>query len=138
MERNPPYFQSINQLFQINIEDLNSINEIGDIMATSIVDFFSLKDNQNIINRCIDAGLKFKAQEVSSNQLEGLSFAITGKLENMSRLETKSQLESMGAKVVSSISAKTDYLVCGKDPGKNKLDKSNEFNMDLLDLLDLL
>ncbi|MAV64974.1 MAG: DNA ligase (NAD(+)) LigA [Candidatus Marinimicrobia bacterium] len=133
-------FKSIDQLFQINIEDLNSINEIGDVMATSIVDFFSLKDNQNIINRCIDIGLKLKNQDDFSNQLEGVSFVITGKLESMSRVEVKLKIESMGARVVSTISSKTDYLVCGTAPGKNKIDKSKELNIRIIseeELIDL-
>ena len=94
-----------------------------------------------MINTCIDAGLVFEIEELSSNKLEGVSFVITGKLGSISRSETKSKLESIGAKVLSSVSSKTDYLICGKDPGKNKLDKSNKLNIKIInesELIDLI
>ena len=84
--------------------------------------------------------MKLKNQDDFSNQLEGVSFVITGKLESMSRVEVKLKIESMGARVVSTISSKTDYLVCGTAPGKNKIDKSKELNIRIIseeELIDL-
>ena len=121
-------YGKIENLFYLNLDELIQVDEIGDISAESIIDFFNNPHNINIINRCIDAGLIFEKMETIKKDLEGITFAITGTL-NMSRSHMKSKLELLGAKVVSSISSKTNYLICGSNPGQNKINKANHFNI---------
>ena len=80
-----------------------------------------------MINRCLDGGVKFKNFEKPiSNKLSGYRFVITGTFNDLDRSVIKRKLETEGAKVSSSISLKTNYLVCGKKPGETKLRKANK------------
>ena len=131
-------FKIIEKLSTATIDELININEVGDIMAESVVQFFNDIRNQEIINRCLNAGLKFKAEGFQSNQLQGIQFVITGSINNMSRTQLKSKLENYGASVSSSISTKTDYLILGEKPGQNKLIKAKELNIKIISESDLI
>ena len=100
-------------------------------MAKSIINFFNDSHNKEIINRCLDGGLEFVKSE-SSDQLNGNKFAITGTLIKFKRSEIKNKLESLGASVTSSVSSKTDYLICGENPGGTKLNKAQELNIKII------
>jgi len=133
-------YNKIENLFYLNLDDLIQTEEIGNISAECIIDFFNNINNINIINRCLNAGLIFKELEGVNNNFKGISFAITGTL-NIARSIMKSKLESVGAKVVSSVSSKTNYLICGENPGKNKTNKANELSVQLIsesDVLDMI
>ena len=117
-------YSTIENLFYLKLEELIQIDEIGAISADAIIDFF----NNDIINKCLEAGLKFEEVYTVKNSLSGITFVITGTLK-ISRSEMKSKLESYGAKIVSSISAKTNYLICGENPGQNKMNKANELSI---------
>ena len=121
-------YQKIENLFYLNLDELIQVDEIGDISAEAIIDFFNKPHNINIINRCLEAGLTFEKISTLKKDLEGVTFVITGTL-NISRSEMKSKLELLGAKVVSSISSKTNYLIWGSNPGQNKINKANHFNI---------
>ena len=126
-------FKNIKRLYNLSIEDLLQINEVGSIMSNSILDFFNNQDNINIINRCLDGGLKLKNDDsVISDKLDGYKFVITGTISGLNRAEIKSKLEKEGAKVSSSISSKTNYLVCGDKPGINKVNKARELNIEII------
>ena len=130
-------YKKIENLFCLNLEELTQTEEIGAISAESVIDFFNNVNNINTINRCLESGLIFKASNVINNNLEGISFAITGTL-NISRANMKSKLESMGAKVISSVSSKTNYLICGDNPGKNKIDKANKLGVESIKESDVI
>ena len=126
-------FKDIKRLYNLSIEDLLQINEVGSIMSNSIIDFFNNQDNINIINRCLDGGLKLKNDDsITGDKLDGYKFVITGTISGLSRSEIKSKLEKEGAKVSSSISSKTNYLVCGDKPGINKVNKARELNIEII------
>ena len=126
-------FKDIKRLYNLSIEDLLQINEVGSIMSNSIIDFFNNQDNINIINRCLDSGLKLKNDDsIIGDKLDGYKFVITGTISGLSRAEIKSKLEKEGAKVSSSISSKTNYLVCGDKPGINKVNKARELNIEII------
>jgi len=102
-------------------------------MSNSIIDFFNNQDNINIINRCLDSGLKLKNDDwIIGNKLDGYKFVITGTISGLSRSEIKLKLEKEGAKVSSSISSKTNYLICGDKPGINKIKKARELNIEII------
>ena len=116
-------------------DDLNNIHEIGEIMASSIVEYFSNQSNMSDINECISLGVTFKKNKVSS-EFKDLSFVITGSFENLSRSDIKKKLEGFGARVSSSISKNTSYLVLGSNPG-SKLQKANNLNISIINETDL-
>ena len=120
----------INKLSQATEQTLNDIHEIGEIMASSIVDYFDNQSNLDDINRCIDLGLIFKDSSIS-DELKGLSFVITGSFSGISRSVIKKKLESLGSRVSSSISKNTSYLVLGSNPG-SKLNKAKDLNIPII------
>ena len=123
----------LNKLMQASIEELVSINEVGDIMADSIVKYFSNNDNQLLIKKCIDSGLLF--QEVKKSQhtiITDKIFVFTGMLESMSRNDAKRIVESYGAKSSGAVSKNTDYIVAGKGAG-SKIRKGKELQVSILD-----
>lgn len=113
-----------------------SIDGIGEKIGNSILNYF--EDNRNI-NRIIDiqtvVSIQNYVQKSTSQKLEGKSIIFTGTLKNMTRQEAKARAEEMGAKVVSSISSKTDYLVSGDDSG-SKLKKAEELGIKILNEID--
>ena len=121
-------YKTIENLFFLNLDELIEIDEIGDISADAIIDFFNNSYNIDIINKCLDAGLQFEEVHPIKNTLSGTTFVITGTLK-ISRNEMKSKLESHGAKIVSSVSAKTNYLICGENSGQKKVNKANELSI---------
>ena len=127
-------FKKINNLYNLSIDDLLEINEFGDIMSNSIIDFFNNQRNINTINRCLESGLKLKNDERDiGNKLYGYRFVVSGTISGLSRSDIKLRLEQEGAKVSSSISSKTDYLVCGRKPGINKINKAKNLNIEIID-----
>ena len=124
-------FNTIENIINLKFDDLIQINEFGDVMAKSIINFFNKSHNQDMINKCLDAGLVFIKSE-SSNELAGNKFVITGTLLKFRRSEIKNKLESLGASVTSSVSSKTNFLLCGENPGETKLKKAQELNVKIL------
>jgi DNA ligase (NAD+) len=124
------YESDINRLAGATEDDLSKINEIGEIMASSIAKYFSSEKNKNDINECIRLGVTFK-KDIHTTQLSGLSFVITGSFESVKRSDIKSKLESLGARVSGSISKKTSYLVLGSNPG-SKLQKATDLDISII------
>ena len=133
------HFKSIDNLMNASLEDLIEVNDVGEISARCIYDYFKDEDNAILINRLKEYGLKMEADEVSleSSSLEGLTFVITGTLENMSREEAGALIEKNGGKVSGSVSAKTNYLLAGEKAG-SKLTKANALGVKVIDLKELL
>ena len=120
----------INMLSRASEKDLNDIHEIGEIMASSIIDFFRNNENIDDINRCMNLGVSFTNRSIS-DELEGISFVITGSFNGISRTEIKKKLEMMGARVSSSISKNISFLVLGSSPG-SKLNKAKDLNIPII------
>ena len=114
-----------------DIEELISIYEIGEIMAKSIISFFSDKSNQKIIKDCLNSGIRFaEVEQIEESKFSGEIFVFTGNLEKFSRKEAQSIIEKLGARVSGSVSSKTDYLVAGSRAGF-KLEKAEKEIKDL-------
>ena len=128
-------FESIDEVTHASAEELENISGIGKRIAASIAEFFSIRQNQELVNRLKKKGLfqiQQRKKKKSDSKLAGLTFVITGTLEKYSRDEAKSAIEDHGGKVSSSVSKKTDYLVCGSDPG-SKLDAAKKNGVKILD-----
>lgn len=117
-------------------EDLVAINEIGDRIANSILEYFQDPEHVQLVERLQAAGLQFKAEskvlEMESDKLAGHTFVISGVFESISREELQQLIASHGGKVVSSISAKLNYLVAGDKMGPSKLEKANKLGITIL------
>jgi DNA ligase (NAD+) len=128
-------FESIDEVIHASAEELENVPGIGERIAASIAEFFSIRQNQELVNRLKKKGLfqiQQRKKKKSDSKFAGLTFVITGTLEKYSRDEAKSVIEDHGGKVSSSVSKKTDYLVCGTDPG-SKLDAAKKNGVKILD-----
>ena len=122
----------IDLLINSSRDELISINEIGDVMADSIISYFSDENNIKIINQCIDSGLEFHNLEINTQtSIFNKIFVFTGNLESMSRSEASQLIEKLGAKSSSSVSKKTNYVVAGKKSG-SKLKKAKDLGIEIL------
>lgn len=128
------HFGTLDELIAADEEQLVSIDEIGAIMAESIVKFFGDEKNLASIERLRDAGINFKASEQTSDdrRFEGKTFVLTGTLPTYKREEAKAIIEAMGGKVSGSVSKKTDYVLAGEEAG-SKLDKANALGVEVID-----
>lgn len=126
-------FHSIDNLKSASVEELSAINEVGPIVAQSIRDFFDLDETAGFLKKLRDAGVVFPVEEAPKGPkpLDGQSFVVTGTLENYSRSQAKKKLESLGARVVSSVSKNTDAVVVGSNPG-SKYDKAQQLGIRII------
>ncbi|MCR4393596.1 MAG: helix-hairpin-helix domain-containing protein, partial [Dehalococcoidales bacterium] len=139
-ERLAKHFNSIDQLQKASAEDLMRIPTIGPKIAESIVSFFSLERNQQIIEKLKKAGVKLyeeKPGRAENLPLSGLEFVITGRLKSFSREEAEERIRALGGAAKSDITRKTNYLVVGEDPG-SKLARARELGVQLITEEDLL
>ncbi|PTS92019.1 DNA ligase (NAD(+)) LigA [Pedobacter sp. HMWF019] len=137
--------KNIDRLATATLEELTAIDEIGQRIAESIIEYFSKTEHLQQIELLKAAGLQFQAKEIEitlqSEKLTGKTFVISGVFEKFSREELKDLIESNGGKILSSISAKLNYLVAGDNMGPSKLEKAQKLNVPLIsedDLLEML
>ncbi len=127
-------FGSIDKLQVATTETLSEIEGIGPIVAESIHEFFANEQNRTIITRLAEAWGKLPEFKVAAGPkpLKDKTFVLTGGMEKYSRDQAKKRLIDLGAKVTSSVSKKTDYVVAGADPG-SKLEKAEKLGVTVLD-----
>src|SRR6266481_732996 len=127
------HFSSLDELAEAKEEQLFEVTEVGPKVAAAIAEFFSESANQKIIKKLDRAGLRPTAEKrvFKSQKFAGKSFVFTGALANRSREEAAQQVMQHGAKISSSVSKKTDYVVVGADPG-SKYDKAKELGVPVL------
>jgi len=121
---------------------LLTVDEIGNRIAESVVDFFASEENRHIIDRLRGFGVQLSlSEEVLANQtekLKGQTFVVSGVFESVSRSELKKLIEDNGGKVSSSISSKTSYLVAGDKMGPSKREKAEGLNIPIINEKDFL
>ncbi|RBN50664.1 NAD-dependent DNA ligase LigA [Flavobacterium psychrolimnae] len=130
------HYKSIDALSQATLMDLILVDEIGERIAQSVLDFFENQENRTIIKRLKEHGIQFEIIEKinpnATNKLSGKTFVVSGVFEKFSRDDLKKAIEDNGGKVGSSISAKTDYLIAGDNMGPAKLEKANKLNISII------
>ena len=128
------YYKTMDNLIKADFDELKSINDIGDVIAKSIVDYFSDEKNINLINRLKDLNLnmRYLGEEVntSNENINGKTFVITGTL-SRPRDEIKEEIEGLGGNVTGSVTKKTDYVIAGEKAG-SKLTKATELEIRVL------
>lgn len=129
-------FPSIDLLMQATVEQLVEVDEIGERIAQSIVDFFKKEENQDIISKLRQFGIQFDTCESitdqQTNKLSGLTIVISGTFEKHSRDEYKTLIDLNGGKNSGSISAKTNHLLAGANMGPAKLEKAQKLGVNIL------
>ena len=130
------HYKSIDALMFASMLDLISVDEIGDRIAKSVVEFFSIEANKSIIARLKHYGvqLKISADKLANqtDKLKGQTFVVSGVFETVSRADLKKLIEDNGGKVSSSISSKTSYVVAGDKMGPSKRTKAENLNITIL------
>ena len=130
------HYKNIDALRQASLMDLILVDEIGERIAQSVIDFFDNQENQIIVERLKNYGIQLEIVEKfnpnATNKLEGKTFVVSGVFTLYSRDELKQTIEDNGGKVGSSISAKTDYVIAGDNMGPAKLDKANKLNIPII------
>ncbi len=130
------HYKSIDALMFASALDLVTVDEIGERIADSVVEFFSSEENRHIVERLRSFGvqLEISADKLANqtDKLKGLSIVVSGVFESLSRNELKKLIEDNGGKVSSSISSKTSYLVAGDKMGPSKRTKAENLNIQIL------
>ncbi|MBO3376822.1 NAD-dependent DNA ligase LigA [Clostridium perfringens] len=126
-------FESLENLEKATFEELVSIQDVGDIVARSIIEFFKEERTLKVINELLSLGVNphYKKKEVLESPFMGKTVVVTGTLENYSRTSIKEKLESLGAKVSGSVSKKTDFVIAGEAAG-SKYDKAKSLDVTIL------
>ncbi len=134
------HFKSIENIIDANFDELVSVDEIGDKIANSLIDFFSDFYNIKMIHKLKEIGLNFKSQYIhdkASSVLSNKSFVISGVFQNYSRDELRGLIESNGGRIISSISSKTNFLVAGDKMGPIKKVKAKQLGVKIISEFEL-
>jgi DNA ligase (NAD+) len=128
------HFGSIDALMSASVEEIEEIPGVGRVIAESVAEFFSNKDNRDMIERLRAAGVNLKQERsaAADGPLSGLTFVVTGRLEAMSRGEAESLIKQHGGTIGSGVTKKTNFLVVGAEPG-SKLAKGESLGTTILD-----
>ena len=136
------FYKSMEVLQQASFEQLVEVDEIGDRIAESIIQFFENPSNKEEVDKLKAVGLQFELSEEqlknTTDKLKGLSFVISGVFEKHSRDELKKMIENNGGKNVGSISKKTSYLLRGDNMGPSKLAKAEKLEVQMISEDDFL
>ena len=130
-------YKTIENLINASEEELTNINDIGEIIAKSIKEYFSKEENLKLIDELKELGLNFTYKSTSVNDaLDGMTFVLTGTLENYKREELTKILEDKGAKVTNSVTKKTTGVIVGDKPG-SKYDKALKLGVKIYEEKDI-
>jgi DNA ligase (NAD+) len=134
-------FSVLDDVFAASVDQLTACEDVGQVIANSIVQWHGDDRNRKLIERLRKAGLNFKSElhqaRTVSGGLSGKTFVLTGTLPNLKREEAAAKIEASGGKVSGSVSGKTDYLVAGEEAG-SKLEKARKLGVKVIDEAELL
>jgi len=128
-------FGSVENLSKASNEELENTPEIGSVIAKSVVDYFADEQNAELVNRLTMAGLHMEIEESEgpeSDILEGERIVVSGVFSRIGRNELKALIEQHGGKNVSSISAKTTFVLAGENMGPAKLEKARSLGVPIM------
>jgi DNA ligase (NAD+) len=130
------HYKNINAIKNASIMDLIMVDEIGEKIAQSVIEFFENQENVAILERLKQFGVQLELIEKfnpnATSKLEGKTFVVSGVFELFSRDDLKKAIEDNGGKVGSSISSKTDFVIAGENMGPAKLEKANQLKIAII------
>lgn len=127
------HYKDIDNLIAASFDELKQTDDVGTITAESLREYFENSENIELINRLKVCGLKFKTEQTgTSSRLEGLGFVVSGTFDSFSREELKKIIEEHSGKIISSVSSKVDYLVCGHKMGPEKKKKAEKLGVKMI------
>lgn len=129
-------FHSMEELEKATFEQLTEVDEIGDRIAQSVINYFAAEENRTLVNRLKSYGLQMAVPEETlanrSDKLKGLTIVISGTFSKHSRDEYKAMIEQHGGKNSGSVSGKTDYILAGENMGPAKLEKAAKLGVKIM------
>ena len=126
------YSGNLTEFQDTTVEELEAIDEIGPIVAETVIQFWSDDSNKIMVQNCLDYGVRFADVEINLHQpFAGQTFVFTGSLQQLTRKEAKDILENLGGKASSSVSEKTDFVIVGSGAG-SKLKKAGDLGISIL------
>jgi DNA ligase (NAD+) len=135
------HFPTLDDIFAANAEQLTEADDIGEVIAQSLVNWHSDTRNQKLIERLREAGLNFNSElyrpAAPAGPFAGKTFVLTGTLPTLKREEATAKIESLGGKVSNSVSKKTDYVLAGEEAG-SKLDKAQKLGVKIIGEVEFL
>jgi DNA ligase (NAD+) len=130
------HYGSIERLSAATSDEIANIYEIGEVVASSVYEWFQSSRNRKLIKRLAEAGVKMETASAGGEQVprvfEGKTFVLTGTLPSMKRDDVKAYIEARGGRVSGSVSKKTDFVVAGEEAG-SKLDKARDLGVEVID-----
>ncbi len=134
-------FAAVDELFAASLQQLTRCEDVGEVIANSVVQWYGVPGNRELVEKLRRAGLNFKSElyqpAAPAGPLAGKTFVLTGTLPNLKREEATAKIETAGGKVSGSVSKKTDYVVAGEEAG-SKLDKARKLGIPILSEAELL
>ena len=128
-------FGSLDEMFAASVDQLTDCEDVGEVIARSVVQWHGDDRNRRLVERLRKAGLNFNSElyqpKAKAGPLAGKTFVLTGTLPNLNREEAAAKIESAGGKVSGSVSKKTDYVVAGEESG-SKLDKAQKLGVRII------
>ena len=130
-------FHTMDEIMNASYEDLLEVDDTGEITAKAIYEFFRQEQTKDLIQKLKNAGVNMSAEveEGVDNRFDGMTFVLTGALDNYTRDEAGAIIEKYGGKVSGSVSKKTSYVLAGEDAG-SKLDKANQLGIQIISEVD--
>ncbi len=124
-------FGTLENLRKANFEEINSVANIGEVMAKSVYDYFQNKKSLKFLDKLLKSGIKVKHQTVAKQVLGGKNFVLTGTLKSLSREQAKEKVRALGGDISSSVSKNTSFVVVGAEPG-SKYEKAKKLGVKIL------
>ncbi|MBQ9251828.1 MAG: NAD-dependent DNA ligase LigA [Clostridia bacterium] len=132
------YFKTLEKVQAASLEELMTIPDVGEIVAQSVVEFFSFEENRALIRKLLEAGVSPReAQGAADGPFQGMSIVVTGTLPNLSRKQAEELIRQHGGTAASSVSKKTAFVVVGEDAG-SKLTKAQTLGIETVDEAEFL
>ncbi len=129
-------FATLDDIFAASVDRLLECEDVGEVIAQSVVQWYGDRQNRSLIERLRKAGLNFNSElyqpQAAAGPFAGKTFVLTGTLPNLKREEAAAKIEARGGKVSGSVSKKTDYVVAGEEAG-SKLDKAQKLGIEIID-----
>lgn len=129
------HFRDLDALMEADVETLESIRDVGPVVARHIREFFDEPRNLRVIERLLESGVEWYVEQIAEPEqqpLAGCTYVLTGSLEGLTRPQAKQRLEALGARVTGSVSKNTTAVIAGEEPG-SKLEKARELGVEVLD-----